>query len=85
MHLHLDLGIKTFLILLYILDSLGSNIVVHSYGSTIVKITPGINYDLNLNWISDKARYMFDGLYKQRILKPLYVNKLNQFVTLTLV
>lgn len=66
-----------------ILDSLGSNIILHVYGSTIVKITPGINYNLNLNWISDKARYMFDGLYQQRILKPLYLNKLNKYVTLS--
>ena len=54
------------------LDSLGSCITLHYYGAQIVKITPRINYNLNLNWISDKARYMFDGLYKQRILKPLY-------------
>lgn len=66
-----------------ILDSLGSNIILHVYGSTIVKITPGINYNLNLNWISDKARYMFDGLYQQRILKPLYLNKLNKYITLS--
>ena len=54
------------------LDSLGSYITLHYNGAELVKVTPRINYELNLNWISDKIRYVFDGLYKQRILKPLY-------------
>lgn len=54
------------------LDSLGSYITLHYNGANLVKVTPRINYNLNLNWISDKIRYIFDGLYKQRILKPLY-------------
>lgn len=66
-----------------ILDSLGSFITVYLNGTTIVKITPRINYTLNLNWISDKVRYMFDGLYKQRILKPLYVNSDGAYISLT--
>ena len=65
------------------LDSLGSFITVHSFGSNIVKITPRINYNLNLNWISDKVRYMYDGLYKQRILKPLYVNAAGEYCNIT--
>lgn len=65
------------------LDSLGSFISVHFFGSNIVKITPRINYNLNLNWISDKIRYMFDGLYKQRILKPLYVNAAGEYCNIT--
>ena len=66
-----------------ILDSLGSNLTFHLAGSTIVKITPRINYNLNLNWISDKARYMFDGLNKQRILTPLYRTTTGNFIALT--
>lgn len=65
------------------LDSLGSFITVHFFGSNIVKITPRINYNLNLNWISDKVRYMYDGLYKQRILKPLYVNATGEYCNIT--
>lgn len=65
------------------LDSLGSFITVHFFGSNIVKITPRINYNLNLNWISDKVRYMYDGLYKQRILKPLYVNAAGEYCKIT--
>lgn len=65
------------------LDSLGSFITVHFFGSNIVKITPCINYNLNLNWISDKVRYMYDGLYKQRILKPLYVNAAGEYCNIT--
>lgn len=66
-----------------VLDSLGSFITVHFFGSNIVKITPRINYNLNLNWISDKVRYMYDGLYKQRILKPLYVNAAGEYCNIT--
>lgn len=65
------------------LDSLGSFITVHFFGSNIVKITPRINYNLNLNWISDKVRYMYAGLYKQRILKPLYVNAAGEYCNIT--
>lgn len=65
------------------LDSLGSFITVHFFGSNIVKITPRINYNLNFNWISDKVRYMYDGLYKQRILKPLYVNAAGEYCNIT--
>lgn len=65
------------------LDSLGSFITVHFFGLNIVKITPRINYNLNLNWISDKVRYMYDGLYKQRILKPLYVNAAGEYCNIT--
>lgn len=65
------------------LDSLGSFITIHFFGSNIVKITPRINYNLNLNWISDKVRYMYDGLYKQRILKPLYVNAAGEYCNIT--
>lgn len=65
------------------LDSLGSFITGHFFGSNIVKITPRINYNLNLNWISDKVRYMYDGLYKQRILKPLYVNAAGEYCNIT--
>lgn len=65
------------------LDSLGSFITVHFFGSNIVKITSRINYNLNLNWISDKVRYMYDGLYKQRILKPLYVNAAGEYCNIT--
>lgn len=67
------------------LDSLGSCITLHLYGAQIVKVTPRINYNLNLNWISDKVRYIFDGLYKQRILKPLYrdLSNNNSLVTIS--
>lgn len=65
------------------LDSLGSFITVHFFGSNIVKFTPRINYNLNLNWISDKVRYMYDGLYKQRIFKPLYVNAAGEYCNIT--
>lgn len=65
------------------LDSLGSYITLHYTDATLVKVTPRINYNLNLNWISDKVRYIFDGLYKQRILRPLYKTLSLDFISLT--
>ena len=66
-----------------VLDSLGSFITLHYNGAIISKVTPKINYDLNLNWITDKIRYVFDGLYKQRLLKPLYKNNENNYIELS--
>lgn len=65
------------------LDSLGSYITLHYNGANLVKVTPRINYNLNLNWISDKIRYVFDGLYKQRILKPLYKTTSSDIISIS--
>lgn len=49
-------------------DSLGSNIYVHLKESSIERIMPKINQDLNGSLISDKARFFYDSLTKQRLL-----------------
>ena len=54
-----------------ILDSLGSNILIDTRGSHIMRIIPRINEEINEEWITDKIRFMYDGLNKQRLLKPL--------------
>lgn len=54
-----------------ILDSLGSNIRIDTRGSDIMRIIPRSNDKINEEWISDKIRFMYDGLNKQRLLKPL--------------
>jgi NADH dehydrogenase (ubiquinone) Fe-S protein 1 len=51
-------------------DGIGSNINVHFRGTEILRITPRINDDLNEEWISDRARFSYDGLKQQRFLKP---------------
>ena len=40
----------------------------------IVRILPTFNFNLNNNWISDKTRFSFDGLYSNRCIKPLLIN-----------
>ena len=57
-----------------VMDAVGSNIRVDTYGWEVKRILPKINEDINEEWISDKTRYACDGLLKQRLDKP-YVRK----------
>nr|AKT93799.1 NADH dehydrogenase subunit 11 [Balamuthia mandrillaris] len=52
------------------LDSLCSAIRVDVRGTSIARILPRTNSVLNLDWISDKIRFFYDGLYRQRIASP---------------
>jgi NADH-quinone oxidoreductase chain G len=51
-------------------DSVGSSIRVDVRGSNIMRILPRINLNLNEDWISDKVRFVYDGLKVQRLLSP---------------
>ena len=51
-------------------DACGANIRIDSRGREVLRALPRINDDVNEEWISDKARYMVDGLTKRRIDKP---------------
>lgn len=53
------------------MDTLGSNVDVHTRGSDLMRILPRVNEEVNEEWISDKARHAFDGLKKQRLTVPL--------------
>ena len=53
-----------------IMDSVGSNIRVDTYGWEGKRILPRLNNNINEEWISDKTRYACDGLLKQRLDKP---------------
>ena len=52
-------------------DALGSNIRIDSRGTEIMRIIPRLHEDLNEEWISDKARFSYDGLKSQRLLEPM--------------
>jgi len=52
-------------------DSIHSNIRIDTRGYEIVRILPRLNESINEEWISDKARFSFDGLSAQRLLSPL--------------
>ena len=62
-----------------VLDAVGSNIRVDTYGWEVKRILPRLNEDINEEWISDKTRYSCDGLLKQRLDTP-YVKKDNKLV-----
>ena len=53
-----------------IMDGVGSNIRIDSRGVEIMRILPRLNEDINEEWISDKARFCYDGIKYQRIDKP---------------
>ncbi|VAW19332.1 NADH-ubiquinone oxidoreductase chain G [hydrothermal vent metagenome] len=57
-----------------VMDALGSNIRVDARGSEVMRILPRINEDINEEWISDKTRFVWDGLKAQRLDRP-YVRK----------
>jgi NADH-quinone oxidoreductase subunit G len=53
-----------------VMDAIGSNIRVDTYGWEVKRILPRINEDINEEWISDKTRYACDGLLNQRLDMP---------------
>jgi len=53
-----------------VMDAVGSNIRVDTYGWEVKRVLPIINEDINEEWISDKTRYACDGLLNQRLDKP---------------
>ncbi len=63
-----------------VMDAIGSNIRVDTYGWEVKRILPRINEDINEEWISDKTRYACDGLLNQRLDTPLikYNNKFDK-------
>ena len=53
-----------------VMDAVGSNIRVDTYGWEVKRILPRENENINEEWISDKTRYACDGLLKQRLDTP---------------
>ncbi len=53
-----------------VMDAVGSNIRVDVRGREVLRILPRIHEDVNEEWISDKTRYITDGLSRQRLDRP---------------
>lgn len=53
-----------------VMDAVGSNIRVDSRGDRVLRILPVMNDDVNEEWISDKTRFIWDGLGRQRLDQP---------------
>lgn len=54
-----------------IFDGVGSNIRIDTRGSEIMRVLPRLNEDVNEEWISDKSRFSYDGLKRQRLNTPM--------------
>ncbi|XLS87269.1 hypothetical protein HN51_037435 [Arachis hypogaea] len=52
-------------------DAVGSNIRIDSRGPEVMRILPRLNEDINEEWISDKTRFCYDGLKRQRLNEPM--------------
>ena len=57
-----------------VMDAVGSNIRVDARGREVMRIMPRLNELVNEEWISDKTRFIWDGLRTQRLDQP-YVRK----------
>ncbi len=52
------------------MDAVGSNIRVDARGREVMRILPRTHEDVNEEWISDKTRFVWDGLKTQRLDQP---------------
>jgi len=53
-----------------VMDALGSNIRVDTKGREVMRIMPRNHDGVNEEWISDKSRFVWDGLRRQRLDTP---------------
>lgn len=54
-----------------VLDAIGSNIVVSTRTGEVLRILPRTNDEINEEWLSDKSRFAYDGLKRQRLVSPM--------------
>ncbi|QIG50862.1 NADH-quinone oxidoreductase subunit G [Nordella sp. HKS 07] len=59
------------------MDAVGSNIRVDSRGREVMRILPRTHEDVNEEWISDKTRFVWDGLRTQRLDRP-YIREIGK-------
>ena len=52
-------------------DAVGSNIRVDARETTVLRVLPRLNDDVNEEWLSDKSRFACDGLRLQRLDAPM--------------
>lgn len=59
------------------MDAVGSNIRVDARGREVMRILPRTHEDVNEEWISDKTRFVWDGLKTQRLDRP-YIREIGK-------
>ena len=60
-------------------DAVGCSIRIDSRGGEVMRVLPRTNEEVNECWISDKARFAYDGLLYQRLDSPM-IKEGNNFV-----
>ncbi|WP_424986052.1 NADH-quinone oxidoreductase subunit NuoG [Microbulbifer sp. S227A] len=53
-----------------VMDALGSNIRIDTKGREVMRLLPRNHDGVNEEWISDKTRFVWDGLRRQRLDRP---------------
>jgi NADH-quinone oxidoreductase subunit G len=53
-----------------VMDAMGCNIRIDSRGNEVMRILPRVNEGVNEEWLGDKARFVWDGLRRQRLDRP---------------
>lgn len=66
-----------------VLDAVGSNILVSTRGGEVMRVMPRLNEDVNEEWISDKTRFSYDGLKRQRLTQPVVRDAAGQLTPTT--
>ncbi|XP_065176922.1 NADH-ubiquinone oxidoreductase 75 kDa subunit, mitochondrial-like [Sycon ciliatum] len=54
-----------------VFDAVGCNISVNTRTGEVMRVLPRLHEDINEEWISDKSRFAFDGLKRQRLTTPM--------------
>jgi NADH dehydrogenase/NADH:ubiquinone oxidoreductase subunit G len=49
------------------MDAVGCAIRVDARGREVMRVLPRLNEEINEEWISDKTRFIWDGLRSQRL------------------
>jgi len=57
-----------------VMDALGCAIRIDTRGREVMRIMPRVNEAVNEEWISDKTRFIWDGLRTQRLDRPYVRN-----------
>jgi len=53
-----------------VMDAMGAAIRADAKGTAVMRILPRVNEEVNEEWLSDKSRFIWDGLQRQRLDAP---------------
>jgi NADH-quinone oxidoreductase subunit G len=57
-----------------VMDAVGAAIRLDTRGNQVMRVLPRVNEEVNEEWLSDKSRFAYDGLVRQRLDQP-YVRR----------